>query len=198
MTRLPGNLFNRRERPEKMGKEQEYSRPNQIHRHMVEAAKERELQIERQEKSGWCFLACAKAVLKFYGEERTQEELKEIFKTTEEHGTYVQNAVEGFRDLGYPVIYRIMGSILDIEKPLHCNLPVIVAWWHDLDGKPEGHYSLVENIRKLGWNMTIDLLDPEIGEIRSFEWEDFGKRWWSMENGNIIEQPMMIICPKEK
>ena len=154
--------------------------------------------IERQEKEGWCFLAVAQAVLKRYGEERTQEELKEVFETTQEHGTDIYQAIGGFQDLGYSVIYKTKASILDLERSLHCNLPTIVAWWHDLEGKPEGHYSLVENIRKLGWNITIDLLDPEIGKIRSFSWEDFRKRWWAIEGEKITEQPMIIVCPKEK
>lgn len=164
--------------------------------------KERAINIERQKRAGWCLLACARVALEYYGENRSQEELREVFGTTQEHGTDIYHAVAGFQELGYEVRYKTNASILDLDRCLRAELPTIVCWWHDLEGEPEGHYSLVENIsiehspKASHSNMTITLLDPELGDRRVMPFEEFKKRWWSKENGQRIEQPLIIIGGK--
>lgn len=141
--------------------------------------------ICKQEHHGWCLLGCAQAILKRYGKEKSQEELREIFGTTVENGTSFSQAINGFKKLDYPAVCITDANIMTLVYYLKRRLPIIVDWWHDLDEEEadDGHYSIVDSIQFGFGGATIRLLDPKLEDedIRTFTWEEFECRWWDTD-----------------
>ena len=123
-----------------------------------------------KQKKRMCGPASLEIVLKYYGGQEKQNELKKLLGSTYLHGTTNNSMVEVSKKLGFKVKFKINSSIGEIRKLISNGVPPIVGWF-----TPEGasHYSVVKGINKT----HVFLVDPELNKTRKFDIKNFEERW---------------------
>ena len=123
-----------------------------------------------KQKKMMCGPTCLEIVLKYYGKEYSQKELKKLLGSSILMGTTNSKMIEISKKLGFKSQFKFNSSIEEIKELISKKIPPIVGWI-----TPEGasHYSVIQGIDK----NYIFIVDPELNKIRRFKIEDFLERW---------------------
>jgi ABC-type bacteriocin/lantibiotic exporter with double-glycine peptidase domain len=143
---------------------------------------------------GLCGPASLKMVLRYFGEEYTEDELKNLSGATKSDGVGAEYLVATARELGYDAWIEDNASIDDLAKYVHDGTPVIVDWFSTDDG----HYSVVVEIDKE--KQEIKLQDPEIRQLRTMPIETFKNVWFDFdskrpETDSFVVRRLIVIRP---
>lgn len=145
---------------------------------------------------GYCGPASLKMVLRYFGDERTEEEVAEIAGASHQDGAPGENLVAAAQALGYDAWLEDDAKIEDLVKyVVDDELPVIVDWF----STNEGHYSVVVGIDEE--KQEIKLQDPEIGKMRTIPLDEFENIWFDFdsdrpEKDTFVIRRLIVICPK--
>jgi len=143
---------------------------------------------------GYCGPGSLKIVLSYFGVEKTEEELVQLFGIADNSGVDDEQIKKVAESLGFKVEIKNDCDFTDIEKWLYKKVPVIVDWFtrgrsdYDDSSVSDGHYSVVVGLD----DEYIYLQDPEIGKIRKLNGEDFMTVWFDFR-GKIIDPNELII-----
>lgn len=121
-----------------------------------------------------CGPASLKAVLAYYGVNKTEAELARLAGANPEDGTKPLGIARAARALGFQAEVQDNISLGDVKKWLSEGVPVIVDWW----STDEGHYSVVTAIR----DGSVYMKDPELGTERAMPMADFERVWFDFES----------------
>jgi predicted double-glycine peptidase len=140
-----------------------------------------------------CGPASLKIILSYFGVEKSEQELAELVGKTNlgTNDTGIKFAAEA---LGFKVAINNESSFDDIQKWLDRGVPVIVNWFtrgradYTNSDVADGHYSVVSGLDQ----NNIYLQDPEIGEERTINRNDFMKVWFDF-TGDIIRPDELIL-----
>lgn len=144
---------------------------------------------------GLCGPACLKMILDYYGIEKTEQELAELCKTDKDLGTDDQGIKQAAESFGLKVEIHNNSSFDDIQTWLDKEVPVIVNWFtrgrNDYPNSEvaDGHYSVVVGLDE----EFIYLQDPEIGDMRQIDRDDFMRVWFDFTDAYIKSWDEMII-----
>ena len=140
-----------------------------------------------------CGPASLKIVLDYYGVSQSEKELAKLTGTTKVLGTDAAGLTKAAKQLGFKVSIKNNSTFSDIEKWLQKGAPPIVNWFtkgrkdYPNSEVADGHYSVVCGID----DKYIYLQDPEIGDIRKIEKNDFKKVWFDF-SGEFIKPKELI------
>jgi len=95
------------------------------------------LNISKQTK-GFCGPFAVKAVLNYYGVEKTIDEIAELIHATHDYGCDPIDIVEGVKKIGFEAFYEKNSSIEKVKKYVEAGVPAIVEWFSPEDN---GHYT---------------------------------------------------------
>lgn len=144
--------------------------------------------------AGMCGPASLKILLSYYGIEKSEKELAKLCGTDKNLGTDDLGLKRAAESFGLKVKIKNNSSFKDIERWLEKEVPVIVSWftrgridYTDSD-VADGHYSVVCGIDE----KNIYLQDPETGNMRKLEKEDFMTVWFDF-SGKYIKPNELII-----
>lgn len=143
---------------------------------------------------GMCGVASLLIVLKYYGTEKSEQELALMLDVDSELGTDSASIKKVAESFGLKVEIENECTFEDIEKWLDRKIPLIVDWFsrgrcdYSESAVADGHYSVVAGLD----SKYIYLQDPEIGKIRKIAREDFLHVWFDFE-GELIEREGLII-----
>jgi predicted double-glycine peptidase len=144
--------------------------------------------------AGMCGPASLKIVFDYYGFNKSEKELALLAGTTCDLGTDEKGLVKAAKSLGFKCIVKNKSTFSDIEKWLKKGVPVIVDWFtrgradYPSSEVADGHLSVVTGLD----DKHIYIQDPEIGEIRIMERDDFMKVWFDF-SGEFIKPKELII-----
>jgi len=144
--------------------------------------------------AGMCGPASLKIVLDYYGINLSEKKLAGLTRTTRKTGANDQGIANAAKSLGFRVQIKNKSGLDDIEKWLKKGAPVIVNWFtrgrsdYSNSEVADGHYSVVAGLD----DKHIYLQDPEIGELRKIEKDDFMKVWFDFK-GRYIKTDELII-----
>lgn len=132
----------------------------------------------KQKRSYDCGAAAFRAVCKYYGIVKTQEEFIKLLGTNDESGTSTKAIIKLAKKLGFNVK---AGNHFDIKKYLDQDIPVICAvqaWGSkkQYESRESGHYVVA-----LGYkNNKVIFEDPSIktNARGSLSFDEFDKRWY--------------------
>lgn len=143
---------------------------------------------------GMCGPASLKIVLSYYGIEKSEKELAQLCEKDDELGTSDEGIRKSAKHLGFNVEIQNNSNFDDINRWLQKDVPVIVNWftrgrvdYTDSDFA-DGHYSVVCGLD----DEYIYLQDPEIGNLRKIEKDDFMKVWFDF-TGKYIKPNELIL-----
>ena len=123
-----------------------------------------------KQKKRMCGPASLEIVLRYYGKNKNQNELKKMLGSSILMGTTNSSMIEISKKLGFKVQFKTNSSIEEIRKLISNKIPPIIGWITPRGGS---HYSVVQGIDK----KYIFIVDPELNKVRKFKIEDFSKRW---------------------
>jgi len=137
----------------------------------------------RQETSYTCGVACAQAILNYYGIDQRQDRLAEQFGTTEEAGTSPQQIVAGLESYGLTATLKEQTTLEDLRINIQNQIPTMVAIQAWLETYPapdwskdweDGHWVIV-----LGMDdQNVYFEDPSLLGTRGvLTQEEFLARW---------------------
>lgn len=141
-----------------------------------------------------CGPASLKIVLDYYGINKNEEELAQLAGTTSDLGTDDKGIASAANTLGFKVFIKNESTFSDIEEWLKKGVPVIVNWFtrgradYESSEVADGHYSVVAGLD----DTHIYIQDPEIGELRKIERDDFLRVWFDF-TGEYIKSDELII-----
>ena len=144
--------------------------------------------------AGMCGPASLKIVFDYFGINKNEKELAKLAGTTKSLGTNVDGLILAAKRSGFKISVKNNSSFVDIEKWLAKGVPPIVDWFtrgrqdYSESDVADGHYSVVCGIDK----KFIYLQDPEIGNIRKIEKDDFKRVWFDFA-GEYIKPKELII-----
>ena len=144
---------------------------------------------------GYCGPASLKMILSYYNLEKDEEEIAKKCKRNPNLGTDDKAIKETAESYGFTVEIKNEASFEDIQKWLDKKVPVIVNWFtrgrsdYNNSEVPDGHYSVVVGLNK----EHIFLQDPEIGELRTLNRDDFMSVWFDFKKDHITSWEDMII-----
>ncbi len=123
-----------------------------------------------KQKKRMCGPASLEIVLRYYGKNKDQNELKKLLGSNILMGTSNNKMIEISRNLGFESQLKTNSSVKEIKELISQKIPPIIGWI-----TPEGasHYSVVQGIDE----KNIFIVDPELNKIRKFRINDFSKRW---------------------
>lgn len=143
---------------------------------------------------GYCGSAILKMVLKYYGIEKSENELAKLAGVTKNGGTDDKTLVLVFKKFGLKTKIKNKASFSDIKKYLDKGTPAIVDWFtkgrkdYPVSSVADGHYSVVVGLDK----KFIYLQDPEIGKMRKLAKDDFLRVWFDY-TGEFLHSPKQMI-----
>src|SRR3989344_690633 len=141
-----------------------------------------------------CGPASLKIVLDYYGIDKSEQELAKLTGLAQGLGVDDKGIANATESLGLKVQIENESTFNDIEKWLQKGVPVIVDWFtrgrsdYEDSEVADGHYSVVVGLD----DEYIYLQDPEIGNKRKIEREDFMKVWFDF-TGHYIKSDELII-----
>ena len=143
-------------------------------------------------------------VLAYYGVEKSEAGLAKLCGTDPNLGTDDSGIKRAAEILGFNVEINNNSTFEDIQKWLDKKAPVIVNWFtrgridYDIAEVPDGHLSVVVGLD----NENIYMQDPEIGELRKINRDDFMKVWFDFKSkyisswDDLIIRQLIAIYPK--
>lgn len=152
---------------------------------------------------GYCGPACLKMVLAYFGIEKTEEEVATLCNRDSVLGTNAMAIKHAAETYGMQVEVQNGANFEDIRSWLAKKIPIIVNWFtrgrsdYSDSTVPDGHYSVVVGLDE----SRIYLQDPEIGELRTINRDDFLRVWFDFTgeyiswDGLIVRQ-MIVVYPK--
>jgi len=145
------------------------------------------LKFVEQSNNYFCGPASLVSLLSYYGIEKTQDEIAVMCGSNPDDGTDPEGLKKCLKDLGFEPVEIVGGSWSQLREHIINNTPIIVGWYSDFIEPGDEHYSVVIDIT----NNDITLMDPEIGEKRTIDKEDFLRRWSVTEpyNWYLYAQP---------
>lgn len=153
------------------------------------------LAVSKQTK-GFCGPFAVKAILDYYGVEKTIDEIAELIHATHDYGCDPADIVEGVKKIGLEAFYKKNSSIEEVKKYVDVGIPVIVEWFSPEDN---GHYTPVVGFE----NDEILLADSLLGGIRRLSNEQFTFRWFELDKyppekaENFSLREIIVIYPNE-
>lgn len=120
-----------------------------------------------------CGPATLNMVFRFYGVEKSEEELAVRLRTNKHVGTLHSDMVRVAREEGFFVFENEESSIVEIEGLLKLRVPVIVHFTEPSEN--DHHYAVV--VRADDTHLILN--DPWNGEKTTMEIHDFVNRWSS-------------------
>jgi len=144
--------------------------------------------------AGMCGPASLKIVFDYFGVNKSEKELAKLCGTTKNLGTDTEGLTRAAEHLGFKVVVKNNSLFSDLEKWLKKGVPLIVDWFtrgrqdYSYSDVADGHYSVVCGIDA----KYIYLQDPEIGDIRKIEKDDFKRVWFDFA-GEYIKPDELII-----
>lgn len=141
-----------------------------------------------------CGPASLKIVLKYYGFDKSEDELAKLCNVDSEIGINDKSIKRVAENLGFKVEIKNNSSFEDIKNWLDKKVPVIVDWFtrgradYTDEDIADGHYSVVCGLD----DEYIYFQDPEIGKIRKLDKEDFMSVWFDFK-GKYIKPDELII-----
>lgn len=144
---------------------------------------------------GLCGPASLKMILRYFDDDRTEEELARAAGSSKDDGTPAENLVTVARELGYDAWVEEDTSMDDLRHyVVDLELPVMVNWFSTTDG----HYSVVTGIDDDAGE--ISLQDPEIRRTRTMPIEEFEHVWFDYtgdrpEEENFVVRRIIVVSP---
>jgi predicted double-glycine peptidase len=135
-----------------------------------------------------CGPATLNMVFRFYGIEKTEEELTIRLRTNKHIGTLHSDMVRVAREEGFYVFENEESSIVEIEGLLKMRIPVIVHFTEPSEN--DNHYAVVVQVD----DTHLVFNDPWNGEKTTLEIDDFVSRWSSEHTS---EDNWLIAISKE-
>ena len=141
---------------------------------------------------GMCGPASLKAVLAYYGVEKTEDELKQLSGATEEDGVPPEGIVRAAKALGFRAYFKQNASLEELKGWLGKKVPVIIDWY----STDEGHYSVLTAIQ----DGNVYMKDPELGTEREMPLDKFERVWFdfdspSKEHKGLGSRQIVVILP---
>jgi len=142
-----------------------------------------------------CGPAALKMILAYYNLDKGEAELAKLCDTTDDLGTDDQGLKKAAESFDLKVEIKNNSSFEDIQKWLDKDVPVIVNWFtrgrNDYPDSEvaDGHYSVVVGLD----DEYIYIQDPEIGDMRKIEREDFMRVWFDFTDEYIKSWDEIII-----
>jgi len=125
-----------------------------------------------------------KIVLNHFEIKKSEKELKKLLKCSTA-GVELEDLLRIAKKIGLNGFVKENSNIKEIKKILKKKTYSIIVGWFSED---DGHYSVVSHIDK----ENVYLQDPEIGNKRKIEREDFMKVWFDFK-GKYIKPDELII-----
>lgn len=141
-----------------------------------------------------CGPASLKIVLDYYGINKNEEELAQLAGTMSDLGTDDKGIADAAKSFGFEVSIKNESNFSDVEEWLKKDVPVIVNWFtrgradYESSEIADGHYSVVAGLD----DTHIYIQDPEIGELRKIERDDFLRVWFDF-TGEYIKSDELVI-----
>ncbi len=142
----------------------------------------------------YCGPTSLKAVLAYYGLNKSEAELTRLSGATKSKGVEASGIVRAAHKLGFHAEIRDGSTLSQLSRlVLDKKIPVIVDWF----STDEGHYSVVVGLDQ----KKIHLMDPELGAIRTLPVKDFERVWFDfappvMQSAKDLILRRMIIIQK--
>ncbi|KKQ17807.1 MAG: hypothetical protein US31_C0016G0014 [Berkelbacteria bacterium GW2011_GWA1_36_9] len=147
-----------------------------------------------------CGPASLKIVLDFYGLKKTEQDLANLIGVVPGIGVDDKSIKKAVKSLGFKVQIKNESTFDDIEGWLKKGVPIIVDWFtrgrcdYDDSEVADGHYSVVFGLD----DKYIYLQDPETGNKRKIERDDFMKVWFDfmgkhIKPGELITRQIIAI-----
>ena len=144
--------------------------------------------------SNMCGPASLKIVLRYYGVEKSEEELARLTGMVPDLGADDKGIEKAAKSLGFIAEIRSESSFDDIEKWLNKGVPVIINWFtrgrsdYSDSEVADGHYSVAVGLD----DEYIYLQDPEIGGMRKIKRNDFMLVWFDFRGYQIKPDELII------
>jgi len=143
--------------------------------------------------TGMCGPASLRAVLLYFGVDKTEAEIAKLAGSNPDEGTPPEGLVRAAKALGFNAHTKSGATLDDIREWLGKGTPVIVDWF----SVDEGHYSVVKSIE----DNKVFLMDPEIGSERSLDIDTFKRVWFdfmgsSEKHEGFAERQIVVVYPR--
>lgn len=146
------------------------------------------VELFHQTDDSRCGPACLKMILRYYGQDISEQEIYEKVGCSWENGCTTRDMAKYAASLGYNVFIKENCTIQDLKHYIDQGTPVIIDWFspaYDIfdNSIPDGHSSIV-----VGVDVDyVHILDPLAYEIRSVLHRDFMRVWFDWENDPYIK-----------
>lgn len=143
-------------------------------------------------RAGHCGPAVLHMLLRYYGIEKSPEELARVAGTTDALGTSGEAMTQALEDHGFRVALQDGSTFADIAAWLARGVPPIVDWFSSGSTPTEtadGHYSLAVGLDE----QSIYLRDPEIDEVRVLQRDDFTRVWFDFKDPEVTSWDRMVV-----
>jgi len=145
-----------------------------------------------REKPSFCGPASLKMVLRYFGINKSEDELARMSGHKVSIGVEAEGLLAAAKKLGMKGFIKDFSTVKDIKTyVLNEKIPVIVDWF----SQDEGHYSVVVGIKK----NKIFLLDPRKGKVRKINIDTFTRVWFDFpgkyidSKANLDVRRMIVI-----
>jgi ATP-binding cassette subfamily B protein len=147
---------------------------------MKERKARSKLQFHKQEKAYSCAVACLKMILKAFGKDIDESELRRLCNTTE-LGTFADDIVSCAMELGFNAekTYLVVDDLKKLkEEDIY---PIVYVNTYSLNGIFATHAIIIEGIE----NGEVMIIDPVDGR-KTVPLEIFNNLWDACNNLTII------------
>ena len=143
----------------------------------------------KQTDGSRCGPASVKMVLGYYGIDASEDDLCKHCSHTFELGCTNENMVKAFSRYGVAADIKNFSLLSDVAYYVSNNVPVIVDWFSPGTGvinniMPTGHASVVVGLD----DKMITLIDPENGQQRSINRDEFMRVWFDWKTTPFIDR----------
>lgn len=130
-----------------------------------------------------CGPAAVKLALQILGKKKSLKSLMRLCKTNR-NGTSTQNIINALSKLGYSVLVVQYATLHHLQSalryPPNQMRATLVSYLYDLDDREEpepesGHWAVVSSY--MASKSRIVILDSINAKKKSYQWNDFRKRW---------------------
>lgn len=159
----------------------------------------------KQSDSSLCGPAVIKMILSYYGIDALESEIAIRCEHNYKEGCTDLQMKAAIESYGLAVNIYNDSTLESLEYWLQHHIPIIVDWFtpgtgSGLEEMPDGHSGIVVEIDK----EKVYLLDPEIGQIRNIDREDFMRVWFDWKHDpyiknfeNMVIRQAMIAYPHQ-
>ncbi len=145
------------------------------------------------QSTGLCGPASLRAVLLYFGVDKTEAELAALSGANPEDGVPPEGLVRAARALGFEAYTKDGATLDDVWAWVAKGVPVIVDWF----STDEGHYSVVKTLR----GGKVYLMDPELGREREMDLDAFQRVWFDFEGSaerheGFVQRQIVVVTPR--